>query len=109
MKTQIFLLDIREQLDKPVDDYLKFFSDERRAKILAYKHNADRNRTVFAELLARDAIARKTGKDFRRIKIFRDENGRPSCNEAGVFFSLSHAGGWAACSLGDSPNGIDIE
>ena len=109
METEIFLLNLKARLENPVDEFLKFFSHERVEKILRYKFNADRNRTVFAELLAKKLIAERTGKNFTEIKIFRDENGRPYCGESGIFFSLSHSGAWAACSIGDSPNGVDIE
>ena len=109
MKTEIYLLNIKSRLENPVDEYLKFFPAERVSKILRYKFNADRNRTIFAELLARKLIAERTGKNFKEIKIFRDKNGKPFCSEPGIFFSLSHSGAWAACSIGDTPNGIDVE
>ena len=109
MNVKIYLLDISGQLQSPVDEYLKYFSDERVERILRYKFNADRNRTVWAELLARNLIAERTGKNINEVKISREASGRPSCNIEGIFFSLSHAGGWVACSIGDSPNGIDVE
>ena len=109
MNTEIYLLNIADRLEKPVDEYLKFFPDDRVQKILRYKFNADRNRTIFAELLARKLIARRTGKDFTEIKILRDDKGKPFCNEPGIFFSLSHSGEWVACSIGNLPNGVDVE
>ena len=109
MNTEIYLLNIKSRLDEPVDEYLKFFSEERVQKILRYKFNSDRNRTIFAELLARKLIAERTGKNFTEIKIFRDENGKPYCEESGIFFSLSHSGEWVACSIGGYENGIDVE
>ena len=109
MKTEIYLLNIKSRLKNPVDEYLKFFSPERVQKILRYKFNADRNRTIFAELLAKKLIAKRTGKKFTEIKIFRDDKGRPYCNEQEIFFSLSHSGEWVACSIGDLRNGVDVE
>ncbi|MBR2209284.1 MAG: 4'-phosphopantetheinyl transferase superfamily protein [Synergistaceae bacterium] len=111
MRTEIFLLNIKSCLEneKPVDEYLKFFSPERVQKILRYRFNSDRNRTIFAELLARKLIAGRTGKSFDEIKIFRDDRGKPFCGEQGIFFSLSHSGDWVACSIGTSPNGVDVE
>ena len=102
-------MNIAERLDDPVDEFLKFFSAERIEKILRYKFNSDRNRSVFAELLAKKLIAEKTGKNFIDVKIFRDDEGRPYCEEPEIYFSLSHSGAWVACSIGDSRNGIDIE
>ena len=109
MRTEIYVLNIESRLENPVDEYLKFFSASRVQKILRYKFNAGRNRTIFAEILARKLIAEKTGKNFNEIEIFRDENGKPFCNEPGIFFSLSHSGKYIACSIGENSNGIDIE
>jgi len=110
IKTEIYLLNLKNRLERPVDEYLKFFSHERVEKIIRYKFNADRNRTIFAELLARELIAERTGKNFEEIKISRDENGRPFCEEyPKIFFSLSHSGIYVACSVGDLPNGVDVE
>ena len=109
MKTDIYLLNIEDRLNNPVDEYLKYFSSERAEKILRYKFNADRNRTVWAELLARKLIAERTGKNINEIKIFRASNGRPYCGEEEIFFSLSHSGNWVACSIGNVLNGVDVE
>ena len=109
MSIEIYLLNIKERLENHVDEYLEYFSEERIKKILRYKFNADRNRTVWAELLARKLIAERTGKNIKEIKIFRDENGKPFCNEEKIFFSLSHSGEWVACSIGSVKNGVDVE
>ena len=59
MSIKIFAMNISEQLNNPIDDYLKFFSSPRQEKILSYRFNADRNRTTLAELLVRYVIAEK--------------------------------------------------
>ena len=109
MSIKIYLLNIKECLNNPVDEYLKYFSAQRVEKILRYKFNSDRNRTVWAELLARKLISDRTGKNINEIKIFRASNGRPYCEEKEIFFSLSHSGEWVACSIGNFINGVDIE
>ena len=38
-----------------------------------------------------------------------DENGKPCLENGELYFSLSHSGGYAACVVGDKPNGIDIQ
>ena len=106
MSIELYVLNISERLSSPVDEYLKYFSAERVKKILRYKFNPDRNRTVWAELLARKLIAERTGKNFRDVKIFRTSGGRPYSE---IFFSLSHSGAWVACSIGESENGVDVE
>ena len=109
MNTKIYLLNIKSILNAPVTKYLDKFTPERREKILRYKLNPDRNRTVHAELLAKNVIAKIANTDPDSIQISRDINGKPYCNIPGIFLSLSHSGEWVACSVGDSPNGIDVE
>lgn len=109
MSIEIYILNIKEKINEPVDEYLKYFSSERAEKNLRYKFNPDRNRTIWAELLARRLISERTGKNFSEIKIFRDSEGRPYSNENKIFFSLSHSGDFVACSIGDSKNGVDVE
>lgn len=106
---EIFLMNIADVIHHPVDKYLSFFSEKRQRKILRYKFNADRNRTVFAELLLRYAISQKYSLPFEKIVIDRDENGKPFLVGNFLEVSLSHSGDWVACSFGKCRNGIDIE
>ena len=59
---EFHLLDLSNRLEAPVEPYLTFFSEERRAAILRYRFPSDRNRTVWAELLVRWLIAQRTGR-----------------------------------------------
>jgi len=106
---EVYVMNIADILNQPIEKYLHFFSRERQKNILRYKFNADRNRTIFAELLVRSVIAKKISQLIEKIFIDRDENGKPFV--VGNFFeiSLSHCENWVACSLGDVPNGVDIE
>ncbi|MCR5346616.1 MAG: 4'-phosphopantetheinyl transferase superfamily protein [Fretibacterium sp.] len=104
----IYFLELSDHLESPVEPYLTYFTDERREAILRYRFPSDRNRTVWAELLARWLIGRETGQTAEDVSIMRDERGKPYCGE-GLHFSLSHSGPWVACSLGTEPNGVDVE
>jgi len=108
-EVEVYVMNIADILNQPIEKYLHFFSRERQKNILRYKFNADRNRTIFAELLVRSVIAKKVSQPMEKIFIDRDENGKPFV--VGNFFeiSLSHCENWVACSLGNVPNGIDIE
>ncbi|MBQ9564422.1 MAG: 4'-phosphopantetheinyl transferase superfamily protein [Synergistaceae bacterium] len=108
-KVEIYLLNIAERLEKPVEFWLPLFSQERRGAILKYRFNADRNRTLWAELLARVLIAERTGQDLESVILWRDPAGKPHCAEPGVHLSLSHSGPWVACSVGGTPSGVDVE
>lgn len=115
-RIELYILNIKEHLRQPVDGYLTYFYEERRAAILRYRSPADRNRTLWAELLARCLIGARMGKPPREISIARDQRGKPYLlregheeGETPLEFSLSHSGPWVACSLGDAPSGVDVE
>ena len=84
---ELHLLDLSDRLEAPVEPYLTFFSEERRAAILRYRFPSDRNRTVWAELLVRWLIAQRTGCGLRDVVISRDEQGKPYWE--GLSFSIS--------------------
>lgn len=109
MNTEIFAVNIAAQLNQPVDDWLKFFLPERREKILSYNFNADRNRTLWAELLTRYAVAEKFSCPIEKVRVYRDAKGRPHIFGLPVEISLSHAGNWVVCSVGEVPSGVDVE
>lgn len=109
MSVKIFAVNISERRNQPVDEWLKFFSAERREKILSYRFNADRNRTLWAELLARYAVAEKFSCSPEKIRVCRDASGKPHICELPVEISLSHAGDWVVCSVGEVQSGVDVE
>lgn len=112
LNTEIYIVNIASKLDRPVDKYLKFFTPERQARIMRYKFKADRNRTLWAELLARKIISRKLNINFNKIIISRDESGKPFINNINnnkLNFSISHSGDYIAVSVGENLNGVDIE
>ena len=105
----LFAVNISERLNLPVEDLLKFFSAERREKILAYRFNADKNRTIWAEILVRYIVAKKFSCPLEKVRVYRDAKGRPYVAELPVEISLSHAGDWIVCSVGKCKSGIDVE
>lgn len=108
--TELYILNLKDRLNSPVDDYLHLFTPERRDKILRYKHNSDRNRTLWAEILARHVIALKTNQTIESIHIMRGSNGKPYISpEYNLMFSLSHSGEYVVCSIGEKANGVDVE
>ena len=108
-EVEIFVMNIAAVLNQPVEKYLPLFSVARQEKILRYKFNADRNRTVWAELLARYVISKKLSLPMEKIVIDRDENGKSYIIGNLLEISLSHSRNWVACSFGEFPNGVDIE
>lgn len=106
---EVFVMNIAPIINQPIDKYLSLFSYERQKKILQYKFNSDRNRTIFAELLLRYAVNKKFSIPIEKILVERDENGKPFLTGNFLEISLSHSKNWVACSFGKIPNGVDIE
>jgi len=109
MSINLFAVNISERLNQPVDDWLKYFSSERREKILSYRFNADRNRTLWAEILTRYEVAERFSCPLEKVQVYRDVTGKPHIVEFPVEISLSHAGDWVICSVGEVKSGVDVE
>ena len=106
---EIYLLKLTSLLEMPVEKFLKYFTEKRREKILRYKFTADRNRTLWTELLVRSIIAKKISRPIEEVLIERDELGKPYVVNSKFKISLAHSENWAACSVGEVPSGIDVE
>lgn len=106
---EVYLLNLTDCLEEPVEKWLHYFTARRQEKILRYKFTADRNRTVWAELLARSIIAKKMSRTIEEIQIERDHSGKPYVIDSSLQISLAHSKNWAACSVGEVASGVDVE
>ena len=106
---EVYLLNLASRLEMPVEKFLHYFKPSRQEKILRYKFTADRNRTIWAELLARSIVAKKLSRAIEEIQIERDRNGKPYVVDSNLEISLAHSKNWAACSVGEVPSGVDVE
>lgn len=106
---EIYLLNLTDSLEEPVEKFLHYFTIKRQEKILSYKFTADRNRTIWAELLARSIVAKKMSRTIEETRIERDLNGKPYVIDSNLKISLAHSKNWAACSIGEIASGIDVE
>ena len=106
---EVYLLNLASRLEEPVEKFLHYFTARRQEKILRYKFTADRNRTIWAELLVRAVIAKKFSRTVEEIQIERDLNGKPYVVDGNLMISLAHSDNWAACSVGEVPSGVDVE
>lgn len=109
MSVNVFAVNISELLNCPVDDWLRFFSFERRKKILSHCFNADRNRSLWAEFLARYTVSESFSCPIEKVQVYRDAFGKPQIAGLPVEISLSHAGDWVVCSVGNQKSGVDVE
>ena len=109
MSVELFAVNISARLNAPIDDWLKYFSSKRQEKILSYRFNADRNRTIWAELLVRSIVAEKFSCSIEKVQVYRDVKGKPHIVNLPFEISLSHAGNWVVCSVGTCLSGVDVE
>ena len=106
---EVYLLNLTDSLEEPVEKFLHYFPIKRQEKILSYKFTADRNRTIWAELLARSIVAKKMSRTIEEIQIERDHSGKPYLIDSALQISLSHSKNWIACSVGEVASGVDVE
>ena len=106
---EVYLLNLTDSLEEPAEKFLRYFPIKRQEKILSYKFTADRNRTIWAELLARSIVAKKMSRTIEEIQIERDPGGKPYLIDSALQISLAHSKNWAACSIGEVASGVDVE
>lgn len=106
---EVYLLKLTDRLEEPVEKILHYFTAQRQEKILRYKFTADRNRTIWAELLARLIVAKKMSRTIEEIQIERAPSGKPYVLNSMLQISLAHSKNWAACSVGEVASGVDVE
>ena len=82
---------------------------QRRVKVLQCKHKKEQMRSLMAGYLLRVALE-KEGAEYDNTTISILENGKPVISgNTDLYFSLSHAGEYAACIISDHVVGVDIE
>ena len=79
----------------------------RRLSVL--RPSLQRRQGIAAELLLNHAIGQIRPDLPLPLEIDAADNGKPNLSGLGLFFSLSHSGGYAACALSDRPVGLDLE
>lgn len=88
---------------------LKTVSFERRRKIGRLRHEKDKQRSLAASI-ALDGALKEYGLRERDMEYDFGRQGKPCFRHyPALHFSISHAGGYAVCSIGPKENGNDIE
>lgn len=107
---ETYFVDIR-QLDKEeiFQQQLRKLSAFRQTKTAVLRHEMDKKRSVGAGI-ALDAALRGYGLREREMEYHMGSNGKPYLKyHPELFFSLSHSGDYAICSIGEREMGNDIE
>ncbi len=105
-----YYMDVR-QLDeeKRFEEQLHRLSAFRQMKTAVLRHERDKRRSVGAGTVL-DAALRDYGLREREMEYHMGENGKPYLKyHKELYFSLSHSGDYAICSIGGREMGNDIE
>lgn len=106
------ILYIANLSDFAIDEYEKYYSMldcQRRESVSRMRNENDKKRSVLGEALARKGISSALGIDEAEIRVKRSENGKPYCENADVYFSISHSKSIVVCAIGGSELGADVE
>ncbi|MDQ0273721.1 4'-phosphopantetheinyl transferase family protein [Cytobacillus purgationiresistens] len=109
---EIFTLDISGDIPNDVFFFLlEKIPNEKKRKILKFRHRADAKRSLYSELLLRYLIRKKLGILEEHIVFNTNKYGKPFLiqSKTALHFNLSHSGNWVVCALDSYPVGIDIE
>ncbi|MBO9596439.1 MAG: 4'-phosphopantetheinyl transferase superfamily protein [Cohnella sp.] len=84
--------------------------DERRARIVRYRHWEDQWRSLAGDMIVRRVLRDSYGVTDERLPIGRNAFGKPEIEGGIVQFNVSHSGAWTVAAFhGESSVGIDIE
>ncbi|MEA3639270.1 MAG: 4'-phosphopantetheinyl transferase superfamily protein, partial [Lamprobacter sp.] len=89
---------------------LELLPAEEQSRILRYRRDADRCRSLTAALLPRLLISHQRAQPLAQIHIERGPTGKPFYPaDPQLHFNLSHSGQFVALAIGASPVGVDVE
>lgn len=106
--TTLYVLDLRNYVNS-WRTLLPTLPTERQQRALSCRKEADSLRIAGAGYLLSLALER-AGVPKLQQKFERTPMGKPYLTDyPDIQFSLSHAGTWAVCAVGDAPLGVDLE
>lgn len=79
---------------------------EKAERLLGFPNRAA---TAVAGALVRRAIGQVLHIPAESVRLRADKNGKPYCENADIYISMSHSGPLAVCALSDTPVGIAAE
>ncbi|HEX7056350.1 MAG TPA: 4'-phosphopantetheinyl transferase superfamily protein [Bacilli bacterium] len=93
-----------------VQSCLQTLPAARRERILRYKKEADRLRSLIGDAAVRMQASLCLSKAPSSLRFTANAHGKPALAEAGTFhFNVSHSGCWVVCAFARFPVGVDIE
>ena len=104
-------INFSEKIDPVVlEQLLNRVSPDKKARLKRFYRQEDTLRGLFADLLIRDVIMRKTGLKNEEIAFTPNYYGKPFLEgRDDIQFNLSHSGAWVVGVIDSRPVGIDVE
>lgn len=89
---------------------LSFVDKDKQTRINRFVKNEDAQRTLIADILARQMICNKINLPPHKIEFSYNDYGKPYLKaNSTVHFNVTHSENWVVCAIDDKPLGIDIE
>lgn len=101
--------DIKDLTENEYNKWYSLMSKEKQLRVVKFRFEDDKKRTVAGEMLARKAIADWCSVLPQSIVFENDEHGKPYAKGLSVYFNISHSKDMVVCALDDKPVGIDVE
>ena len=101
--------DIRRMTDEEYRRWFWMMEEEKRRRVERFRREADRRRSVAADMLARRMISAACGIPPEQVRLATEKGGKPYAPGSPLHFSLSHSGDLAVCGVDRRPVGIDVE
>lgn len=95
--------------DEIFRQFRSLLSEEREKKLDKFHFEADRLRSLYAEILLRYGL-QKEGIKQEDIQFVHNEYGKPTLKDRkDLYFNISHSGDWVICAISSKPVGADVE
>lgn len=104
-----YKFDIRDLSEKEYNKWFSLMNEDKRQKVIRFRFEDDKKRSVAGEMLAKKAIAEWCDVPVEEIMFSLAENGKPFAENADVQFNISHSGNIVVCAVDERPVGIDVE
>lgn len=103
------IIQLSELSEEEYNACFSLMSVERRQAVQRLRCEADRQRTIAGEWLARRMLAARCGVAAEEIAFGRSDRGKPFAKGLSAEFNVSHSGECVLCAVSDRPIGADIE
>lgn len=107
MEVYIFNIDKIDDIFN-YDKFYEFVNKEKKQKVMKFRRNEDKIRSLVGDTLTRIIICKHLGCKNKDIKYKYNEYGKPYIKE-NLEFNISHSGEYVVVAIDDCPVGIDIE